>query len=359
MQTRIVHDYLQVNGGAERLVITLAQDLPRACLTVSGLYPDFLQSASTRLNGIDLRVIPTAQWLPRIPRALAAFATSRTLFPGDECIIYSGVFAPLSARYQQGGKCIYYCHTPPRFAFDRTEQYLRRVARPFRPLLQRAIARYRSAYLDALRRMDVVVTNSRHIRSRLREQTGIAAEVIYPPIDTARFRWRGVGDYYLSLGRLEPNKRVQDVIKAFLQMPDKKLVVASGGSGRGELEGLAANAHNIVFTGWIDDERLAELIGNAIACIYIAHDEDFGMSPVEAMSAGKPVIGVDQGGLKETVVHGETGLLLQGDPTSDDLIRAINALDPDAALTMRTACERRSRQFARERFVEAITDLLQ
>ncbi|MDQ2079899.1 glycosyltransferase [Xanthobacteraceae bacterium Astr-EGSB] len=353
----IVHDYLQVNGGAERLVTTLARDLPRTKLVVSGIYSDFLQTAD--IEGVDVRVLARhVRWLPRIPRALAAFASGQARFLDAEGIVYSGVFAPLAVQSQKSGKRIYYCHTPPRFAFDRIEHYLVRAPFVLHRALRRAIAVYRRAYLDAVRAMDVVITNSEHVRTRLREQTGVRAEVVHPPIDTARFRWRGSGGYYLSLGRLEPNKRVDVVVKAFLQMPDKRLVVASGGSQRRDLERLAAGAPNISFTGWIDDARLAELIGNAVACIYVPRNEDFGMSAVEAMAAGKPVIGVDEGGMRETIVHGETGILAAADPRPSDIIRAVERLGDASTSAMRDACERRARDFSRERFVSAMAALL-
>ncbi len=353
----VFHDYLQVNGGAERLVIALASGLGPCKLAVSGTYPDFLESGDMR--GVNCVVLAKLlSRLPRIPRALLAFLGTGPEATDVDWAIYSGVYAPLAVTSQKRGKKIFYCHTPPRFAFDWEPQYLQRAMPIFRPLLRLAISVYRQAYLKAVRRMDVVITNSHHVQDRFKRATGLDSQVIYPPIDTASFQWKGQGDYYLSLGRLEPNKRIDRVIEAFLRMPEKKLVVTSGGSELEALKRLAAGASNIHFTGWVNDAGLATLIGFSIACIYIPRDEDFGMSTVEAMAAGKPILGVNEGGLKESMIDGETGLLLPPDPTAAMIVKAISALSAQASAAMRTACENRAARFSEARFLSEVRDLI-
>lgn len=353
----VFHDYLQVNGGAERLVIALASGLGPCKLAVSGTYPDFLESGDMR--GVNCVVLAKLlSRLPRIPRALLAFLITVKEATDVDWAIYSGVYAPLAVTSQKRGKKIFYCHTPPRFAFDWESQYLQRIMPILRPFLRLAIAGYRQAYLNAVWRMDVVITNSHHVQDRFKRATGLDSQVIYPPIDTARFQWKGQGDYYLSLGRLEPNKRIYRVIEAFLRMPEKKLVVASGGSELEALKRLAADASNIHFTGWVDDEGLATLIGHSIACIYIPRDEDFGMSTVEAMAAGKPILGVNEGGLKESIIDGVTGLLLPPDPSVAMIVKAISALSAQTSAAMRTACENRAARFSEARFLTEVRDLI-
>ena len=353
----VLHDYLQVNGGAERLVISLASGLPDFALGVSGLYPDFAGSGD--LKGLVLHLPGRlVSCLPRIPRALLTFGRGGLVPRKADCVIYSGIYAPLAVHRQPGGKRIYYCHTPPRFAFDWEAQYMVRVPAMLRPLLRLAIARYRNAYLQAVRAMDVVVANSMHVRERLLALTGIHATVIYPPIDTERFRYLGQQDYYLSVGRLEPNKRIELIVRAFLAMPDKKLVVASGGSQLPALQTLAAGAANIRFVGWQEEAALAALVGNAIAVIYLPCDEDFGMSAVEAMAAGKPVIGVDEGGLRESIVAGQTGILLPANPPVDGLVQAVGQLSAAVAVNMRAACEVRATEFSRSRFLSAFEAII-
>jgi glycosyltransferase involved in cell wall biosynthesis len=349
----VLHDYLQVNGGAERLVLTLTKGLPSFQLGVSGIYPGFTQTGD--LMGLSPAIL-TGKF-PRIPRAWLTFSGLK-LPKNSKHVLYSGIYAPLAVKNQTHGRKLLYCHTPPRFAFDRESEYVGKVNVLLRPAMEFAIARYRRSYLEAVRSMDHVVTNSQYVRKRLLDLTGVDSTVVYPPTDLERFGWRGQGDYFLSLGRLEPNKRVDRVVKAFLKMPDKKLVVASGGSQLPALKALAAGAPNIHFTGWIDEPTLISWVGNSLACIYIPKDEDFGMSTVEAMSAGKPVIGVDEGGLRETIDHGVTGLLLAEDPGVEQIVEAVRMLSAELAVDMRTDCERRADLFSKEKFLTAMHRLI-
>lgn len=353
----ILHDYLQVNGGAERLVIVLAAGLGPSKLGVSGIYSDFQESGD--LRGVNCFVVNKhLAWLPRIPRALFSFLGSVPEANEVAWTIYSGVYSLLSVKSQKRGKKIFYCHTPPRFAFDWERQYGQRVYPIFRPLLRLAIGWYRYSYLKAVRRMDVIITNSYHVQARFKLVTGLDSKVVYPPIDTLRFQWKGQDHYYLSLARLEPNKRVDQVIRAFLSMPTKNLIVASGGSDLSALRNLAAGADNINFTGWIDGDTLANLIGYSTACVYIPHDEDFGMSVVEAMAAGKPVIGVKEGGVQESIIDCQTGLLLPPDPSVDMLISAISAMTAERCAEMRVACEMRAVKFSEVRFLNEMRGLI-
>lgn len=352
----ILHDYLQVNGGAERLVISLAKSLPEFGLGVGGIYPEFAQSGN--LMGITPNVLSNQlRFLPRIPRSLLTFINT-SFSETTKCVIYSGIYAPLAVKNQSQGKKILYCHTPPRFAFDRESEYLHKTNRIVRPWLKNAIALYRKSYLESIGLMHSVITNSQHVRRRLQTLTGVNSTVIYPPTDLTRFRWLGQSNYYLSLGRLEPNKRIDRLVQAFLKMPDKRLIITSGGSQLNSLKVLASGAPNIHFTDWVDEKSLANWIGNAIACIYIPRDEDFGMSTVESMAAGKPVIGVNEGGLREIIDHNRTGVLLPSDPSVECICDAVRMLNKDNAAEMRRDCESRARLFSLDRFIYRMSELI-
>ena len=160
------------------------------------------------------------------------------------------------------------------------------------------------------------------------------------------------------MGRLDPLKRIDLIIQAFLQMPDKQLIVASGGPHLHYLRQLAHQAKNIRFVGWTTEEQWHQLIGQAIATLYIPKSEDFGMSVVESMAAGKPVIGVAEGGLLETILPGKTGILLDPPPNIAAICQAVNTLTPDKALTMRRACQQQAQQFSLTRFITAIRQYL-
>ena len=196
------------------------------------------------------------------------------------------------------------------------------------------------------------------MQKRLDEQLGIKSNVVYPPVNIEKYKWNSQNNYYLSLGRLEPNKRVDRIVQAFINMPDKRLIVASGGSQIQKLKRMAAGSENISFINWSSEVDLVELIGNAIACIYIPQDEDFGMSAVESMSAGKPIIGVAEGGLLETVIDNHTGFLLSPNPTVEEICAAVKRMCPSVSLAMRSFCEARALKFSEERFVDHISSYI-
>jgi glycosyltransferase involved in cell wall biosynthesis len=344
---------MQVNGGAERLVSTIAREYPGFSLGVSGIYPGFSKSADS--SGIDLRVLGRLpHWLPRIPRALLTFGQHLACIENAEAVIYSGIYSPLAVKSQNRGRRIYYCNTPPRFAFDKKKEYLQKVPITARHLVGAAIDTYRQAYMLSLAKMDVILTNSEHVRKRMENMLEVKTQVVYPPVDIDAFKWKSQGDYYLSLGRLEPNKRIDRVVKAFMRMPEKKLIVASGGSQLEKLQKLSNGAPNIIFVGWSHDEALIDLIANALACIYIPLDEDFGMSAVEAMAAGKPVIGVAEGGMLETVLDGKTGILLPPNPDVEKIAVAVRDMTAWLALSMRDRCEKRAMDFSEKLFLEQL-----
>ena len=207
-------------------------------------------------------------------------------------------------------------------------------------------------YEKSIRTMDLVIANSENVALRLRKYLNVDSIVIPPPIDIEKFRWLDAGDYFLSLARLEDYKRVELIVEAFRRMPKQKLIVASGGSKEAELRKFASNCPNIHFTSWSDDASLADLIGRCRAAIYLPVNEDFGMSPLEAMAAGKPVIGVSEGGMLETVIDGVSGKLLGSNPSCDELIDAVESFTVNRTEGMREACEHHARLFSRSVFLE-------
>lgn len=356
----IFHDYFAIRGGGERLVLDLARGL--GATIVSGYrtndsYPetdfpeDYRELPGIRMHG--------TRGLTALSLAFA-FARARPLAATYGTRIFSGVTAPFAApQLSEPGQNIFYCHTPPRFLYDQRANYVAGMHPAQRLAFATVGTLFRQAYERAVGRMHVVVANSENTRRRIRRYLGRDSIVVYPPVETEAFRWGEPQGYYLSTARLTPLKRVDRIIDAFLTLPDKRLVIASGGEQEAELRRRAAGAPNISFKGWTSDAQLRELVAGAIATIYVPVDEDFGMSPVESMAAGKPVIGVAEGGLLETILPGETGTLLPSGFEFADLASAVRALDVNAALAMRTACEARAGQFTRARFLDAMLSLTQ
>jgi glycosyltransferase involved in cell wall biosynthesis len=353
----VLHDFLLLIGGAEKLVDVLATALASP-LVVGFSSPDagpFASESAYSLhalgpvrNGRLARYLVNAYRFVHIDRA----------WLDREAVIYSGVIAPMAVHHQKRGRRIYYCHSPPRFLYDLKPYYLSQANWLGRLGLQLFEHLLRPRYERAVREMDVVVANSENVRRRLKHYLGVDAVVVHPPIDTDRYHWIEAGDYFLSTARLEDFKRVDAIIEAFRQMPDQRLVVASGGSQEAGLRKLATGCSNIEFTSWVTDDKLADLVGRCRAVVYVPIDEDFGMSPVEAMAAGKPVIGVAEGGLRETVIHELTGLLSSGPLSVEWIVTAVRAMTSAKAQAMRQSCEQRAALFAEDIFVNKIRGIL-
>lgn len=273
-------------------------------------------------------------------------------------VIISGTHAISSAPNINKGKVIYYCHTIPRFAYDLYDYYIEKYSPVLRVFYALFCKYVRWEFERSIKHVDVFLCNSENVRKRIKSYVGYDAKVVYPPVETDRFQDLGQGDYYLSTARLEDHKRVDLIVKAFIKMPNKKLVVASGGSMLNELRELAKNSPNISFTGWTTKEQLIELMGRCIASIYIPIDEDFGISPVESMAAGKPVIGVDEGGLRETIVHLKTGVLCSKEISPNDLVEATNILNKKRCKEMAENCINQSEKFSTENFFNNMNKII-
>lgn len=357
-QGAVLYDFLQVKGGAERVTLTLAHGLPGVDLCIGFRNTDVVADYELEgLHCIDLHAKShNIAW--RAVKTIRAFRDKTHFLSRYAWVLYSGNYAPVAVQNHLQGRNILYCHTIPRFAYDLRDYYLHRCPLWQRPALRALIAYVRPRYEAAVSKMDVIIANSHNIRQRIKQFLGRDAMVIYPPCEDNAFRWLSQGNYYLSLARLEPLKRVELIVEAFCRMPEKRLVVASGGSELMHLRRIARGADNIHFTGWTNEARLRELIGHAIATLYLPKDEDFGMSPVESMAAGKPVIGVAEGGLLETILPDETGLLLPPDPYVENIIQAVQILTPRRALEMRHASEARAKFFDKDIFLEKMRAII-
>lgn len=355
----ILYDFLLVPGGAERVTLLLARAFPAFDLCVGGRHRAMITDAD--MAGLRCRELGSiAQFPPwRALKTMRLFRRRTAFLSRYDFVLYSGMYSPVAVHQHLVGRNILYCHTSPlRFAYDLKEYYLGQCASWQRLALQALIAYAKPQYEKAIDKMDLLIANSENVRNKYRHYLGRDSIVIYPPCEIERFQWRGQGDYYLSLARLEPHKRVDTIVQAFLQMPDQRLLVVSEGSDLPRLKQMAQGARNIHFIGWPGQRQLEELLGNAIATLYIPKDEDFGVSPVESMAAGKPVIGVAEGGLLETIIDGETGLLITPEPTPEDITSAVRAIRPKRALEMRKACEMRAQRFRKEIFLEKMREVL-
>jgi len=354
----ILYDYLQVAGGAERLTLILANKFRDFQVITSRSYPEAelllkeLNPSISNLGNVYSKI------LSPILEAIYCFQHRTAFLEKADIALYSGFYAPLAIINQKFGKKIYYCHTPPRFAYDLVDKYSQQIPVVLRPLFLKLLGFFRKQYEQSLLSMDTIYANSLNVQKKLENLLGIKSQIIYPPVDLEHFTWLSDGDYYVSLARLTAKKRVDLIIEAFRKMPNKKLIVLSGGPEYARLRLLANTAPNIFFTNWLSEKELSHTVGHSRAAIYIPIDEDFGMSSIEAMAAGKPVIGVREGGLIETIDDKETGLLIPASPSVENLIDAVSELESLDPKSMRKDCIAKAKKFSTEIFLGKMGEIM-
>ncbi|HXX86226.1 MAG TPA: glycosyltransferase [Casimicrobiaceae bacterium] len=306
----IVHDWLDRWRGGENVLAEIVHVYPQADLFS---LVDFLADSSrARLGGKRART----SFLQRLPGARFYFRAMLPLFPraiesldvsGYDIVISSSHAVAKGVRSANSQLHICYCHTPMRYVWDLREQYLGPLGLDSGlrgKLIRRALDRLRDWDRRSSDRVTHFIANSEYIRSRIARCYDRDATVIYPPVDVRFFNPGEVvcapaaRNYYLTASRWVPYKRVDLIVAAFRELPERRLVVV--GAGPEAIRVRAAAGPNVEFTGEVAPERLRELLRGARGFLFAA-EEDFGILPVEAQACGTPVIAFGRGGSLETV----------------------------------------------------------
>jgi glycosyltransferase involved in cell wall biosynthesis len=315
----IVHDYLNQRGGAERVVLEMASMWPSAPIYTSlyrptSTFPEF-QRLDVRTTFLD--ALPVDRGFRNLfPLYAPAFASLGTL---DANVIVSSS-SGWAHRVHTSGRSLHavYCYTPARWLYGDLHLGGSRRQRALRPLLGPLCRWDRTA----ARRADLYLTSSEYVRRRIRAVYGLDAVVVPPPVDTARFTPRPRGRQLLVVSRLLPYKRVDLAVDAATRA-GLPLDVVGGGP---ELDDLRARAGpTVTFHGELPDDAVTELMETCRTLI-LPGAEDFGLTPVEANAAGKPVVAYAAGGALETLEDGYSGAFFSG-PTVEALLEAIRRCD--------------------------------
>lgn len=325
VRVAVVHDWLITVAGAERVLAALLEVLPGA--DVYTLLWDGGQRTAGILGGAKvhtsfLQRIPGAArlhrlYLPLMPLAVEAFDL-RTY----EVIVSSSHAVAKGVRAGPDQLHISYVHTPARYAWDLEEEYLGRGL--LRGSIGGAAARIVLHYLRlwdvaSAHRVDVFVANSKHVARRIWRIYRRRATVVYPPVEVGRFSARRErGDWYVTVTRLVPYKRVDVIVEAFGRL-GRPLVVIGDGPEADRLRRRARR--NVELLGWQPETVVQKYLEGARAFVFAA-EEDFGIAAVEAQAAGAPVIAYGRGGVTESVVEGETGLFFY-EQTPEALVEAV------------------------------------
>jgi glycosyltransferase involved in cell wall biosynthesis len=326
MRLALIHDYLAQAGGAERVLSLMNRVYPDSPIYTSIYDPE---STLSDFRGLDIRTSFLQKWPIANKRfhklALPFFASAFESFDLSEFdVVLSSASSFAKGVLTGPNTChICYCHTPARFAWQ-NKAYLEQSRSTSRiaPILQPMMSRLRRWDLDAAGRVDYFIANSYNIARRIRKyyRRDVAA-VIHPPVNLGRFQIappREVGDYFLVLSRLIGYKRIDIAIKACneLQVP---LHIIGDGPDAADLKAIAGPT--IRFLGWMPDTEVVHEIARCRALIF-AGEEDFGITPLEAMAAGRPVVAYGAGGALESVLDRKTGVFFE-QQTSHSLAAAL------------------------------------
>jgi len=358
LKTAIVHDWLVNYAGSERVVESLTNIWKDADIFT---LVDFLNDEEREIilkgkwaKTSFIQMLPFARkrhrkYLPLFPLAIEQFNLS-----GYDLVISSSHAVAKGVVTSSSQLHVCYCHTPIRYAWDLKDQYLKEtnLDKGLKGWAANKILGYIKKWdLKTSRHPNYFVANSKYIAGRIKRLYNREAEVIYPPVDINKFEVETKKEnYYLTASRMVPYKRIDLIVEAFSEMPDKKLVVIGHGPEMEKVKSKSSN--NIEITGYQPFDSLKKYMQQAKAFIFAA-EEDFGIIAVEAMACGTPVIAFNKGGITESVIDGETGIFFN-EQTKDSIIEAVNKFEMRRKDFDAGCIRKQSEKFSREIFEDSI-----
>ena len=298
MRTAIVHYWLLNRRGGEKVVDALCRLLPDADIYTLFSDPATLSPAMRAHHITTSFLNPLRRYyrslLPLMPMALESFdLRGYDLVVSSESGPAKGVITSSHTRH------ICYCHTPMRYLWDLYPAYRNEWTRSrWKRALMMPVANYLRLWdYASAARVDQFAANSRNVQQRIWKTYRRESEVIYPPVDVDSFYWKPAEDYFLAVSELVPYKRVDSLVRWF-STTGRRLKIAGAGPEYGKLRAMAAP--NVEFLGRVTDAELRELYARCRAFL-LPGEEDFGLTPVEALASGKPVVALGRGGALETV----------------------------------------------------------
>lgn len=365
MRIAIVHDYIKEYGGAERVLEELHKLFPEA-----PIYTAFYKPGSTAYEKLkDAKIIPS--WVHYIPffadklhsplRFLTPLVWGSFNFSKYDVVIGSASWY-ITKGFNKGSKTIEicYCHTPPRWLYGyRTSIEWQRYW-PVK-LYGMIVGHFMRLYdFKAAQKVDYFIANSQETKARIQKFYRRDAAVIYPPVSLPKIQEPKTKnqkkDYYLVVGRIVGSKGLDLAVEAAQKLNIKlKIVGVPAGYYTGYKSLSVKASKNVEFLGHVTDEELVRLYSGAKAFLALSEDEDFGITPVESMLCGTPVIAYYGGGYKETVVDGKTGIFFK-EYNVESLVEAIKRFESIEFSS--DACRKQAQRFSREVFDKKIREFI-
>ena len=364
MKVALVHDYLKEYGGAERVLEALREIWPQSEIYTAFYFPRFLGPHRQRVEKWPVK----SWWVGKLPLADHLISPFRLLTPyyfshlnltDFEVVIVSstGAYQPNLVKTKKGAHFCY-CHTPPRFLYgyptarNWQKHWWGRIAGQ---LVNHFL---RQKDFEAAQKVDYFIANSQNTAARIKKFYRRESRVIYPPVAVEKFipqKKVKREDYFLAGGRLARAKRIDLAVKACVKLGLPLKVFGRPFGDYGEELKKMAQGGKVEFLGEVNDTQLVSLYQRCRAFIFPAQEEDFGIVPVEAMAAGRPVIAFSSGGVLETIIPGKTGEFFEK-PTVSSLARVLASFND--TLYNSEDCIKQTRKFSEERFKREIEKII-
>lgn len=360
MKVAVVCDWLVVYAGAEKVLEQILNIYPEADLfaLVDFLDKDkrnFIQNK--KVTTTFIQKLPKAKtkyrnYLPLMPLAIEQLDLSKydLVISSSHCVAKGILTGPNQVH-------ISYVHSPIRYAWDLQHQYLKEagLTKGLKGWIAKIILHYMKIWdTRTSNGVDYFIANSKFVAKRIWKCYRRKTDVIYPPVDVEAFEYCDKkDDFYLTASRMVPYKKMDLIVEAFTEMPDKKLVVIGDGPDFDKIQKIAEGHNNIRLMGYQPFKVLKEHMQKAKAFVFAA-EEDFGITPVEAQACGTPVIAYGRGGALETV----RGLSIKDNPTgvffdkqdNDSLIKAINYFEENRKKIQFKDCRENALSFSINNF---------
>lgn len=356
MKIAIVHEWLSVYGGSERVVEAIHELFPEAPIYTLVYDKDNMPE---RFKDYDIRTtfvqkLPFAKkkypnYLPLMPRAFEEL----NLIEYD-LVISSSTACAKGVITRSDAVHICYCHTPTRYAWEFYYEYTMGMNKLKKLFVGSVMHKLRIWDRLAADRVDYFVANSNYIKGRINKYYRRDAAVIFPPVNTHLYRLEEKQeDYYLVVSRLVHYKKVDLAIETFNEL-GLPLIIIGGGPEESKLKAMAKD--NIRFLGRLSDEEIAQYYAKCKAFVFPG-EEDFGITPVEAQAAGRPVIAYGRGGVLDTVVDHKTGILFE-EQTKNCLLDAVKRFEKEGVEYSKEKIKEYSNAFSVERFKTEIEEFV-
>lgn len=361
MKIAIFHSFMDNIGGAEMVTLTLARGLNADIYTTN-----IDQEKIEKMGFAD--VFPRIKSIGRVPvnapfRHQSTFFKFKTLNLGHKYDFYiiAGDWAMSGAVNNKPN--LWYIHSPLNELWHWRDFVRKEVVNLWkRPIFDMWVWFNRRLSLKYAQSVDVWICNSSNTKGRVKKYYDKDAVIIYPPIDTSLYINKPHKNYWLSVNRLLNHKRIDIQMKAFSKLPHEKLIIVGSyekGAKQFELyksylDGIQPT--NVEIINWAEAPQLKELYAECKGFITTARDEDFGMTVVEAMASGKPIIAPNEGGYRESVIQGVTGVLID-DINEDKIAEAIKKVGEDVD-RYKKACIEQASHFDSNIFINKIKQLL-